>query len=188
LTADKKFGDVMEKTKLRKFHWFWPWQDDVEEEWLGKMSGEGWHLLSMSSPGLYTFKKDHPKNFVYRLDYQTSRLKDREAYLKLLHDAGWEYVGKFSTWEYLRKPARAGSLPGINPESKIEKYRKVLQSSLIFLAMLIVLGVVGFGSDPAMAGSRSAVYGVLAVILLFYTIEFAGILRRIYRLGKTAQK
>jgi hypothetical protein len=178
----------MEKTKLRKFHWFWPWQDDVEEEWLGKMSGEGWQLLSVGSPSLYTFKKGNLKKYVYRLDYQTSRRKDRDAYLKQFHDAGWEYVGKFSTWEYFRKPARAGSQPLIDPESKIEKYRKVIRSSLIFLAMLIILGIVGFGSDPALAGSRSSVYVVLAIFLLFYGIEFAGIISRIHRLGKKARK
>jgi type IV secretory pathway VirB2 component (pilin) len=181
---------VTEKTTLRKFRWFWPWQDDVEEEWLGKMAREGCHFLSLGSPGIYTFQRGKPKNTAYRLDYQTSQMKDREAYLKLFHDAGWEHAGKFSTWEYFRKEARAGSQPEIvaDPKSKIQKFRKVLQSNVIFLSALILLGVFGLGSDPAMAGSRSAVFSVLAIILVFYSIEFVGIFRRINRLQRTARK
>jgi len=31
----------MEKTSIRKFRWFWPWQDENEEIWLREMSQEG---------------------------------------------------------------------------------------------------------------------------------------------------
>ncbi|HLE51739.1 MAG TPA: hypothetical protein VI755_06730 [Anaerolineales bacterium] len=35
----------MEKTMIRKFRWFWPWQDENEEAWLKEMSQEGWQYF-----------------------------------------------------------------------------------------------------------------------------------------------
>jgi hypothetical protein len=114
----------MEPTTQWKFRWFWPWQDDREEAWLGNLSREGWHLSKFGFPRIYLFQKGDPKNFVYRLDYQTSRMKDREAYLQLFRDAGWEPVGKLAAWEYFRKETADGEAPEIftDPESKIRKY------------------------------------------------------------------
>ena len=103
----------MEPTTQWKFRWFWPWQDDREEAWLGNLSREGWHLSGFGFPRIYNFQKGDPKNFVYRLDYQTSRMRDRETYLQLFRDAGWEPVGKMAAWEYFRKETAGGEEPEI---------------------------------------------------------------------------
>ncbi len=42
----------METETRCKFRWFWAWNDDREEEWLGSMSREGWHLSDFGFPGL----------------------------------------------------------------------------------------------------------------------------------------
>jgi hypothetical protein len=57
-----------------------------------------------------------------------------------------------------------------------------------FLSGLVLLSIAGLDSDPAMAPSRSAVSGVLAAILFFYSFEFVGIFIRIYRSGNTVRK
>ena len=56
---------------VRKFHWFWPWNDEKEEAWLREMSAQGWHFKTVESPSTYVFEQGEPIDFVYRLDYFT---------------------------------------------------------------------------------------------------------------------
>jgi hypothetical protein len=72
---------MMEKTTLRKYKWFWPWQDEVEEACLREMSQQGWHLSAVGLPIVYIFESGEPKDFVYRLDYPGSYEMDKEDYL-----------------------------------------------------------------------------------------------------------
>ena len=48
LIAGGKQGGSMDTQRMRKFRWFWPWQDQGEEDWLTEMSQAGWHLQSMA--------------------------------------------------------------------------------------------------------------------------------------------
>ena len=134
----------MAENAIRKIKWFWPWQDEQEEAWLRSMSQKGWHLSSIGLPCIYRFWAGEPRDYVYRLDYQTFPKKDKQEYQQLFHDAGWEYVGEMSGWQqYFRKEAREGEAPEIftDVESKVAKYKKVLA----FLAILTVIwGVLFF--------------------------------------------
>lgn len=130
----------MENAIARKFKWFWPWQDEQEEGWLRKMSQQGWHLrpvggqvrvgrwhLPVGLLGIYSFVMSEPRDYVYRLDYQPS-LKDKQDYLQLFRDAGWESIGAREGWRYFRKE---GGLEEVNEiftdgESKIGKYKRQL--------------------------------------------------------------
>ncbi len=93
-------GGIMET--MHKFKWFWAWQDDKEEFWLRTMSLKGWHLVAVKPFGSYNFKAGEKTDYTYCLDYQINK-KDRENYLQLLQDAGWEHVGEMSGWQYFRK-------------------------------------------------------------------------------------
>lgn len=130
----------MEKKMLRKFKWYWAWQDEEEENWLREMSQDGWHLSSVGIPTIYDFKFGKPEDFVYRLDYRPHSRMDREDYFQLFEDAGWEHVGEMSGWQYFRKPASAeGGLEIFTDrESKIEKYRRLLGFLIILFLPLLV--------------------------------------------------
>ena len=128
---------MAEKT-IRKFKWFWPWQDEEEEAWLRSISQKGWHLFSLGLPCIYRFLAGEPRDYVYRLDYQTFPKKDKQEYQQLFRDAGWEYVGEMSGWQqYFRKEAKEGEAPEIftDVESKVAKYKQVLA----FLAFFVVI-------------------------------------------------
>ena len=118
-----------------KFKWFWAWQDDIEESWLSEMAAKGYHLDHITFPCFYQFRRGEPGKFVYRLDYQTLKIKDRESYLQLFADAGWEHVGKMAGWEYFRKAYQNGEAPDIysDVESKVSKYQRILTYLVIFL-------------------------------------------------------
>jgi hypothetical protein len=173
-----------------KFRWFWAWQDEREEAWLGEMSHEGWHLSEFGFPGVYYFRKGGPKNYVYRLDFQTSKMKDREAYLQLFRDAGWEHLGNMSAWEYFRKEARPGEAPEIftDPESKIAKYRRVLSYLVIFLPILFILYSTSWRHLPERGPWGTVLLCITLGILLLYAFGAMGIILRIGKLRKTISK
>jgi hypothetical protein len=130
---------MMEKTTLRKYKWFWPWQDDVEEAWLRDMSHQGWHLSDVGLPIVYIFVSGESKDFVYRLDYPGSYEMDKEDYLQLFMDANWEFIKERSGWYYFRQPAQSDQELEIytDAESKISKYQRLLAFAAIILLPLI---------------------------------------------------
>ena len=93
----------------RKTKWFWLWQDDIEEAWLEQMSQLGLHLKKAQIMAQYDFIQGQPEDFAYRLDFRDSlKRKNKEEYIHLFNDAGWEYLGEMGGWQYFRKPAQPG--------------------------------------------------------------------------------
>jgi hypothetical protein len=132
--------NAMEKKTFRKFKLFFAWQDDKEEDWLREMARNGWHLSALRLPGFYTFTQGEPQDVVYQLDFITSKIEMAE-YLQLFRDAGWEYFGTLGGWQYFRKPAEAEGANEIytDPESKIQRHRRLLGYLTLFLPIMIVL-------------------------------------------------
>lgn len=129
----------------RKFKWIRGWQDDKEESWLRGMSLKGYHLLSYSFAGIYTFRKGEPHDYVYQLDYQPNSKKAESDYLQLFQDAGWEQVAEFLSWHYFRKEPNPGEATEVftDAETRIAKYKRLLSvvlaagvpSSVVLLAI-----------------------------------------------------
>ena len=135
-------GCVMAQTVIRKIKWFWPWQDAQEEAWLEQMSLQGMHLRQVRRIAQYEFVSDEPTRFAYRLDFQDSlKPKNKEEYLQLFADAGWEYLGEMNGWQYFRKPLHPGESAEVftDVESKIQKYNRFLTwFGLAFPSYLVV--------------------------------------------------
>ena len=123
---------------MKKFHWFWAWEDEKEEVWLRQMSMEGWHFKSARLLGNYVFEQGEPADYVYRLDYFTGR-KDMPSYLQIFEDAGWEHMGKMSGWQYFRIETRDGEVPEIYSDkaSKAKKYERLTLYLVIFLPIYL---------------------------------------------------
>lgn len=173
----------MDTKKVRKFKWFWAWQDEAEEVWLSEMSRQGWHLENPGLPGIYTFVGGEPTAYIYRLDFQDTSV-DRGAYLQLFQDAGWDHVGEMSGWHYFRVLAQPGQAPEIfsDPESKIAKYRRVLNFLFImFPVFLVSLIVIGDGPESA---AMRIVEGVILLLFFLYIYVAFMIWRRINQLKR----
>ena len=172
---------IVGKSTKRKFKWFWPWQDEQEEEWLRGLALSGLQLRSSDGAGFYTFEQGQPAEIVYRLDYNTLAKKDKEHYLQLFRDAGWEYVGEMNSWQYFRKPVVAGKSEEIftDNESKIEKYKRFLSATLVMLPIYLMFFVVfDINERPLLNG----------IVLGIFTLCFAllcGIAVKVYlRIGE----
>ena len=170
---------------IKKTKWFWAWQDEQEETWLSEMANEGLHLDKVTFPGSYQFKKGASANYIYRLDYQSLKAKDRESYLQLFADSGWELVGEMAGWMYFRFLPGEGKIPEIysDTESKIEKYQRLILYLVVFLPIMVtvlpsILGRVGIFSSIADV--------LFALLMLLYGFSMFSLVRRINELKKNS--
>ncbi len=173
----------MEQKSMRKFKWFWAWQDEAEEAWLRDMSNQGWHFSGMSMPTIYNFKHGEAKDYVYRLDYRSYWKMDKEDYLQLFRDSGWEYVEEMAGWHYFRKLARAGEELEIytDAESKIGKYQRLLA----FLGILMLpLFFAFFNLRNPPYGWMSTIQVFIFLLFLLYVYAIVKILLRINQLKR----
>jgi hypothetical protein len=180
----------MEKAMVTKFKWFWAWQDEAEENWLERMSQSGYYLASLGLPGFYTFSVAEPRNYVYRLDYQTFRKKDKGEYLQLFQDAGWEHVGEMSAWQYFRKEAKIDETPEIftDVESKIAKYRRVLAFLGFFYFILIMLISTQYILRPdSYLWWGNIPQAIIVLVLILFTYAIIRLIIRIRRLRKAVR-
>jgi hypothetical protein len=161
----------MEKGKMRKFKWFWAWQDEDEEAWLREMSNQGWHLSGIGFPTVYSFQSGLPENYVYRLDYRSHWKMDKEDYLQLFNDAGWEYVEQMAGWHYFRQAAQPGEELEIytDAESKIEKYQRLL-AFLAILMLPLFISLINLRTRPYEWASFLLVFIAALFVLYVYAI------------------
>jgi hypothetical protein len=179
----------MIKKTVNRFRWFWAWQDEKEEAWLAELARKGLHLQSVSPFGFYHFRQGEPGDYVFRLDFQPLKAQDRESYLQLFEDAGWDHVGDLGGWVYFRHEIDGAEIPEIysDQESKIGKYQRVLAFLVIFLPVMIVVmpnaaRLEYFGPIPA-----AILEGLRLVLLLLFSYAILMLINRISKLKKQAK-
>jgi len=152
---------------IRKVKWFWAWQDDKEEAWLGEMARLGLHLKHAGYFGQYTFLQGTPCDVVYRLDFVTNARKSPD-YFQLFTDAGWEYAGELGGWQYWRKEVRNGERPEIytDAESKIHKYQRLLAFMVIFIPIFIVNGI---NYNNRIIRYQNDIFSIFYEVVFFFT-------------------
>lgn len=160
---------------VRKHKWFFSWQDEKREAWLGGMSRQGLHLKEPGTFGSFLFLEGPAKEYSYRLDYNQN--KPADDYIQLARDAGWEYLGARGGWHYWRKEVLDGQSPELftDPESKIQKYQRLLPAYIASapgVAALYIIGLAGFNKYP---GRHPLWFVILYVSLFMAWIVFAAI-------------
>lgn len=93
------------KSSKKEFKYFTITQWKEEEEYLRSMHKKGWKLNNISFPGIYKFVSCEPEDMIYKLDYNPDGLNDKDNYLQLFQDCGWDHVQEFVSYSYFRKPA-----------------------------------------------------------------------------------
>jgi len=178
----------MAENTIRKIKWFWAWQDEQEEAWLRSMSQESWHLYSVGLPCIYRFRAGEKKDYVYRLDYQTFPKKDEQEYQQLFRDAGWEYIGEMSAWQYFRKEVKEEEPLEIftDVESKIAKYKRILTFLWLFWIVLVAVSARGISFDNPYPwwGAIQVVQVFTLLIWLFFTYVIIRLMLRIRQLRR----
>lgn len=175
----------MEKQTMRKFKWFFAWDDEREEAWLSQMAREGWHLQSLGLPSFYTFAAGEPREDVYRLDYIIDHM-DYQNYLQLFQDAGWEHIGEMGGRQYFRTHLHGSQVPEIYTDnsSKTQKYTRLLLPLIVFLPIYFVMITRPVSMESKFYDLYSIAKVVMSLVMLLYVYTMVMLLIRINRLRK----
>ena len=132
------------KTK-KEFKFFTIFQYEKEQEYLSDMHKHGWKFTHISGIGMYHFEECEPADVVYQLDYNQEGRKNKEAYVGMFEDCGWEYLFDFAQYSYFRK-AKA-DMQGeesifCDEQSRYDMMNRVYKGRLVpllivFLALLV---------------------------------------------------
>lgn len=170
---------------VTKYKCFWAWQDEMEENWLSRNAAEGYHLDKPVFPCVYRFKIGQPADITYRLDYPVLKNRDRQSYLQLFEDAGWEHAGDMSGWVYFRRPTPQAQKAEIytDAESKIQKYQRLV----VYLAALLPIFML-LTPDPNkryFGVFGPVVFGLYVALILLWAVAIINLWRRIRELKKS---
>ena len=163
----------METKKVTKIYSIFT--HEKEEKFLRDMHKSGWKFIKVTGLGRYHFEKCEPKDVIYQLDYNKDGLKNKDEYVKMFADCGWEYMQTYCGYTYFRKSAnKINSNEEIfcDNESKLQMIKRVylgrmLPLLIIFLSIIIptFIRLVFTEHDYIFAS-------IYAVILLIYVWLF----------------
>ena len=130
---------MSETKKVLRF--FTPDNYEKEEAFLTEMSRKGWHFIRFKV-FVYEFEKGQPMNYVYKLDYKRDKKEDKDNYLAMFKDCGWENIYEFrmlgGVWEYFRKISDTGEDQLFTDnESKIDLLVRI-RRGYIFIAIFFL--------------------------------------------------
>ena len=93
------------KTK-KEFRYFSIFNHEKEQEYLQEQHRHGWKFLKVTGFGMYHFEECQPEDVVYQLDYNQEGSAQKEEYIKMFADCGWEYMQEYAGYSYFRKSAK----------------------------------------------------------------------------------
>lgn len=164
----------MKKKFKMAFKLLFVWQDEKEEAWLREMAQKGWLLKRYILLG-YIFEKAEAKDYIYKLDYKSTRNNDIDEYLAIFQDTGWEHVGQFMGWHYFRTLADECIVPEIYSDnhSKVEKYKGLLRTLSMVLAGTSLLAI-GIVFNPTFNGGffigKLRIIYIVSILLFSYAV------------------
>ena len=162
----------------KEFRYFVLPEYEEEEEYLCDMAKKGYLVEKVTLPGIYHFRKSEETNMIYRIDFNPQKKEDRESYLQMFKDYGWEYIQDLNEFSYFCKLDDGTDDEIFNDnESRIEMMerinkRKMIPLVAIFLCIIIpqvmrmIIG--GNYTDPVSIGFF---VDVVLILLLFLSIR-----------------
>lgn len=130
---------MSEKQLKREFRLFTIAEYEKEEAYLAWKHREGWKLVTAAMPGWYTFEECESEEVIYQLDYNSTQGEEKEQYLQMFADCGWEYVDAMNGWRYFRKPlAQADGDEAIfsSDASRLELLGRVFRTRMLPVLLL----------------------------------------------------
>ncbi|HEP1822819.1 TPA: DUF2812 domain-containing protein [Streptococcus suis] len=138
-----------------------------QADYLSEMHQQGWKLVKISWLFFYHFEKCQPEDVVYQVDFKEVKNKDRDSYLRMYEDYGWEFVVSCQNFVIFRKVAVKGDLEIYGDrESKVEFVKAIFQRRyLLSLGLYFILLGTNMRSHPAFVLGISIIYIPLLLLL-----------------------
>lgn len=167
----------------KEFHYFILTDYEQEEEYLREKHKSGYCLEKVTLPGIYHFRKCDPEDVVYKLDFNPKKEAERESYLQLYKDYGWEYMQDLNEYSYFRKLAENCSQEDLDifsdNASRMEMLKKIFLKRMIpllvifltcILPQLIRLIYVGVTQQWIMDGWTAGGLTFYGIVFVLYVI------------------
>lgn len=130
------------KTELRAF-----FISEYEEEkaYLEERHRQGWRLLC-AWPYVFRFEACEPEEYVYELDFTPMGRSERERYIALCEDYGWEHVMDCLKFSYFRREG-AGAMREderelfSDNESRMDLARRIFRRRMLPLTILLPIAL-----------------------------------------------
>ena len=135
----------MKDTKT-EFRFFTVPEWKKEEEYLREQHKRGWEFVKVNSIGFYYFKKCEPKDVIYQLDYNPDSVTQKNEYVQMFRDCGWEYLQNYVGYSYFRKAA--SEMDGAEEEifcddaSRLDMMKRVLRQRMTPLFCIFFLIII----------------------------------------------
>ena len=158
----------------KEWRYFSIFNHEKEEEYLRNQHKAGWKFVKVSGLGMYHFEKCQSEDVVYQLDYNQEGLKNKQDYVSLFADCGWEYIQDYVDYSYFRKPALEMSGDEkifCDENSRLAMMERVYKGRLIpvlvvFVACLLPQFIINLTSGRY--GLAFVMGGLLAVYAAFF--------------------
>lgn len=181
----------MKDTKTEwKFFSIADWEK--EEQYLRRQHQNGWKFTGVSFLAAYHFVRCEPEDVVYQLDYNPTA--NKQEYLQIFRDCGWEYLQDYVGYSYFRKPASAmqGEEAIFSDDaSRLDMLRRIIKGRLLPLLPIFLLCVLPNLLRPVNAYSGSVEYALLGMFIFLgalYTFVFVYFGWQFYKLYNRLQR
>ena len=124
----------------KEFRYFSIFNHEKETEYLQEQHRQGWKFLRVTGLGIYHFEACDPENMIYQLDYNQEGSKNKEEYVKMFSDCGWEYMQEYAGYSYFRKPMNEEGVAEeifCDEASRLAMLERVYKSRLMPLLIII---------------------------------------------------
>lgn len=183
-------GGAMKDTKVM-FRFYTIPEYVKEQDFLCDQHKKGWAFRRVYFPGLYIFSRCEGEDVVYQLDYNQEGRAEKQAYLRLFEDCGWEYIQDFFGYSYFRKPA--AQMQGkeeiyCDDGSRLAMIERVFKGRMIPLLVLFFLVIIpqlvlhGSGMRSAnqfFFGLFSGLFFVYIVIFIQFGLQYWNMRKRL---------
>lgn len=148
---------------------------EQEEQFLREQHHSGWRMINFTAPCFYRFEACEPEDVAYRLDFRPENA-DRESYLQMFSDYGWEYICSYLGWDYFRK---AVSETDENPEifsdavSRLELIRRITRKRLLPIGIIFLCCMIP-NIVLAVNGEWSNIFSICWLVLFLLYLWLMG--------------
>ena len=162
----------MEKATKTQVRYFTVMQWEQEQESLQKMHRQGWKFTGVTMLGVYHFEKCEPEDVVYQLDYNEEGMKNKEEYLQIFRDCGWEYLQDYFGYSYFRKPAT--QMNGeeeifCDDESRLDMMKRVIKGRILPLIVIFFCCILTLLTQNHLDGIAG---DIIRIFMIFITVLY----------------
>lgn len=162
--------------------WFTVMDYEKEAEYLAGMHAKGWKLSKVKYLGSYYFEECEPAEYSYQLDYNQDAAKEKDEYIQMFTDCGWEYIQDFAGYSYFRKPVEEGCEAEeifCDDESRIEMMKRVFKGRIV--PLIVIFCCLAINCFTFFDRAEYTFSVVILVVNILLMILYIGIFANFYR-------